>query len=338
MTHAHRHLREKIQVQAAALLGLLLAWFVLWPAVKPADPLGALSFLPGGDYGRLGVFALCTWGLALICGLLTLSARFEGAMLAMLVGVAAFSCRSDPMQNLLWRWPGDYGHVYAALAGESLLMLGILLVAVILVAVIRRFAGEFWPEWSWKDPLANREHVEQAVASDKSSQWLQRYVPGLTLITLLSPFGRRLGRKSAGALGACILLEMALALVLLVMTFRSGLFRGQVIFALAASFFVSTLVAHQVFATRFSLPCWAAPLLTAVVVYMLGVHSWDKAEPGWLFSMMLDSKGQLPLRGALPADWLSAGVGGAVLGFWLSGRIHEARAAEKEKEKEGNSE
>lgn len=310
-------------MEIATLAGLALAWWVLWPMVRPADPEGALSFLPQGNYARLAVFALCVWGLAAGCSVLTMSSRFEGSLLASLAATAAFSARSNPMQDLLWDWTGQYGRLYGLLAGECLAMLGVLLVMVGVVVLVRQAAWRLWPQWAWKDPLAVDTHASPAAtvapASLAGALWraARSYYLGLN-------------RSVLATAGACLLLEMAIALVMLVMTFRSGFFRGQVIFALAASFLVGTLVAHQIFSARFSLPCWLAPLLLATVVFLLGqLVPAQQPGPAWLYSMMLDAKGQLPLRGALPVDWFAAGTGGTILGFWLSGRIHEARHAEK---------
>jgi hypothetical protein len=339
MTHARRHLLEKLQVETATLAGLALAWLVLWPAVRPVDPEGAMSFLPGGHYARLVVFALCVWGLAAGCSVLTLSSRFEGSLLASLAATAAFSARSNPMQNLLWSWTGQYGRLYGLLAGECLAMLGILLVMVGVVVLVRQVAWFLWPQWAWKDPLAEVEHVPVTDPSKRTTYVVGFgaviYEIGRKLFFGSQKYGARLSRNSLTTAGACLLLEMALALVMLVMTFRSGFFRGQVIFALAASFLVGTLVAHQIFPARFSLPCWLAPLLLAAVVFLLGtLVPAQQPGPAWLYSMVLDGKGQLPLRGALPVDWFAAGTGGAMLGFWLSGRIHEARQAEKQEKTE----
>jgi hypothetical protein len=111
------------------------------------------------------------------------------------------------------------------------------------------------------------------------------------------------------------------------MLFRSSQ-TGQIAFALAGSFFLAALIAHQVFPVPMTWPFWAPPLLLAVVALGSGTGVSEVAGqaggPEWFRSLMV-ARG-LPVRAALPIHWLSMGVGGAIGGLWLSRRLHEGKA------------
>ena len=116
-------------------------------------------------------------------------------------------------------------------------------------------------------------------------------------------------------------------MILLVFSFRST-DRGQIAFALAGSFFVAALVADHVFPVRSPVAVWIGPILIGVVVFLLGRGAGAGDELLWRNALTV-ARG-LPLRAALPADWLAWGCGGAVAGFWLSRRLHFATLRKQE--------
>lgn len=288
-------------MQIAAAAALAFVYFFLAPALRPWEPGGATVFLPMGDYERLAVFAAMVWALVAVCAVLTISSRPEGALLATLVGVAGFAFRSGPMRTLLWRWEGRFDRLFTLLSAEVLAMAAVAAGAVIVVRLVRAVAGRLGPKLAWSDPMETQRNKKAARPDSPKS--------GGTMHT-------------AGA----VLMETAVAILLLVITFRST-DRGQIAFALAASFFISALAAHQTFPIRISAPLWIAPIIMAALVFALG-GSGGGAGPDWYAAQMV-AKG-LPLRAALPIDWLAFGAGGAVAGFWFSSRIREAGAANEE--------
>jgi hypothetical protein len=115
---------------------------------------------------------------------------------------------------------------------------------------------------------------------------------------------------------ACGGLTLLLGLLLMIGTLFST-DRGQIIFSLALSFFLAAGVASYFFPVRFSTPCWIAPVLLGIAAYLklssmpfTGVLTWGG----------VDAWGHI-----LPVDWISAGCGGAVGGYWLSCRLHDLK-------------
>jgi hypothetical protein len=92
--------------------------------------------------------------------------------------------------------------------------------------------------------------------------------------------------------------------------------RGQILFALAAAFFVGSAIAQYLFPNPSVVPACAAVLTLAIVAYLKAclVHG---AEPVWILVW--------PPAHALPIDWLTAGCGGAVGGHWLASRLHDLK-------------
>ncbi len=296
MSHHKRHLLEKVQVQVAAAAALAVVYFLIAPALGPWELGGATAFVPMGDYGRLAVFAVVVWAISAGCAALTLSARREGALLATLVAVAGFSFASGPMRMLLWRREGDFARLFALLSAEVLALAAIVLVAMVVIALVRAGLHRLAPKLAWKYP--------SPAANSADNQT-----------------GKTQVMYAAGA----VIMELAVAMLMLIITFRST-DRGQIAFALAASFFVAALAAHQTFPIRTVVPVWFGPILMAVLVFALGwvgAGGGSGLGPAWQSALM--AARNLPLRAALPIDWMSFGASGAVAGFWLSSRMKEAR-------------
>jgi hypothetical protein len=96
--------------------------------------------------------------------------------------------------------------------------------------------------------------------------------------------------------------------------------RMQILFALGASFAAGTLIASQLFPTPYGVAAWGTPVVAAVFFYLVSAFAAVPQTPaGWIV---------LPQHAMpLPVDWLSGG-GGAVLGYWISCRLHELRLLE----------
>jgi hypothetical protein len=92
--------------------------------------------------------------------------------------------------------------------------------------------------------------------------------------------------------------------------------RGQVLFAVLASFVIAGMLGHHLFPTRLAVATWAMPIATALLFYGLAMASVSQASV------------PRPQFQVLPLDWLTAGCGGALLGTWLSERMRETRIFE----------
>ena len=301
MNPLQRHWLEKMLVYATAAVALAAAWFACWHAVMGWDS-GILSFLPDGAYARLAAYAGVVWGISLLCAVLTLSAPVEGALLATLIGAAGLSLRSGPARALLWRWPeAKIGQLFSLLALEVLVLGAILGGAMVVILLVRALLRRLLPRRLWARPQGDG-------GADSADQETKK-----------NPIARMAGAA---------LMEIAVALILLVYTFRST-DRGQIAFALAASFFVAALAAHWTFPVRSTLPFWIGPIFMAAVVFALGSAGAQGGDgPEW-YNAIIVARG-LPLRAALPVDWLACGCGGAVWGFWASRRIRYARLVRQE--------
>lgn len=324
MNPSSRHLLEKWQVRIAAAVALAVAWFACWQLVSPPDTQGVLAFLPDGHYGRLSTYAGLVWAISFGCAVLTLSAPPEGALLAALVGAIGLSLRGGPMRALLWRWQSDPGRLFSLLAAELVALGGVLAGAMIVIALVRSAARRIRPRWVWTEPASGEGEASPAPAAAQRPfrSWLQNTLDWLR--------GRsRRGKPTALHALGCLLMELALAVILLVFTFRST-DRGQIAFALAASFFVGALVADHVFPIGSVVPIWLGPIIMGMAVFILGGTTGAASGLIWRDALIV-ARG-MPLRAALPVDWLAWGGGGAVAGFWMSRRLHFAALAGEEKE------
>lgn len=324
MSHERWHFLEKIEVEAAALAALAFGWFVLWPMVRPMHVDETAVFVVTGSWARLAVLALGTWAIAAICAVLTISSRRQGALLATLAGVLAMSLRSVPMRPMLMRYEVDLPSLMAPMMLETLLLTAVVAGAVVVIEAVRLGARRVAPGWVWpetavthqKKPGAGRGKARRNAgptggappSEDAEPGYLARrfgLTPGLAIDKQMVPFVMPLVVTLAGGL---IIMSMTL--------FSND--RMQIVFSLILSFFAAALAAGYLFPSRTSLPCLAAPVLMGIILYAVsarmpysGVLTWSELGP-WAH--------------VLPLDWISAGCGGAVGGYWLSCRLLEAKA------------
>lgn len=105
-------------------------------------------------------------------------------------------------------------------------------------------------------------------------------------------------------------------------TLKAVELRGQVLFSLFAGFCLAGILAHQKFPTNVFFAAWLAPVLTAVIFYLLATFTSASPTEGSAAQIHFYAR-------ALPIDWMTAGGAGALLGYWLSERIHELKHLEK---------
>jgi len=315
MSHRH-HLLEKIQVELAAAVAAAVVYFWAAPALPLNDPQWPIVFLPTGNFGAAASAALVIWGLTVLCVLATVSARAEGSMLAALIGAAGYSMYSPQIRGLLWYRQANLPSLYGVLISEVLLLSLVLVGVAILVTLVRRTVSAACPRCAWRSPLLRQDQAP--------TNWLERlFGPGYHIRGLagqsLTTLGGRI-RQSAMFLVTGMLLSM----VLLVLLMRSA-DRGQIVFALLASFTLGVLIAHQLLPVPNSILSWAMPVPVAILFYLLAMFtSSDTSSQAW---MSVHHYGR-----ALPIDWVTVASGGALLGFWISERLHEVRHFETSQE------
>jgi len=332
MNSQQHHRFEKLQVQIIPAAAVLAVYFLFWPVIRPNGPLTAVAFVPMGGYGALAAFVAALWVLAGICGVLMVTCRPESAMIAAAFGAGGVSLRSARIRSLLWSRQADVGGLFTELALETAVLLVAAVGAGLIVLIVRKTVSGTYPRWVWKDPLAKLSEKQRKKVKDgqdkPAAYWGDPLlaVVASTCHKIMALLGRRgsvhAGEKADRATAVLravgfLIVGMAVGAALLLVLTRSA-DRGQVLFALVASFLLGSLMAQQTFPTPYGIVAWAMPMLTAVIVYWCaGSVSAAAAASDWT---------RVPLCGrALPVDWLTAGGGGALLGHWISARIHEQR-------------
>jgi len=333
MDRQRRHWLEKFQVQLAAAAGLAAVYLLLAPLLSGRDSDDPIAFLATGGYGRLAGFAVVVWALAAAAGVITITGRPEGALAATLIGAGGMSLRSGQMRRLLWDYMDSAATLERQMIVEVLILTGVLIVAALIVGLVRSAVRRARPGWLWACPLAELSRAERrklrllpAVGPEASSGVLAAgpLRPVLMLPRLAGASAgskRRAGREMLARLASFAGLAALIAVLLLVALMQSAQ-RGQIIFALMASFFVAVLVGYQLFPTPLASLSWLLPMIVAVGCYALAAAAgMGKPPQGWI---QLGTYAR-----ALPIDWLSAGAGGAMLGYWVSARAIERKYFEK---------
>ncbi len=323
MNQRQFHLIEKLQVQIAALLAVIVVYALLWPFFEPVDP-----ETPTLLFGTVGVphawlFALAVLAVAAVSAAATTHARPAGAVLVTLLGAGGLSLRSEPVWRLLVLRQGDggVGTLLLWMILETLALAVLALAATLLIALVRGLIARRRPTWVW------HSRIEPPVGEGEPGPSLHRRLRESVLITMGWPHEPETGVKEELARGVSCLLMGALVSVLLLGVLMQSTARGQILFALLMSFLLGTLAAHQVFPARVTGLAWVTPMITGIACYLLGMLTTVRTVPLPWTTVPVWAR-------ALPIDWLAAGGGGAVAGMWLSARIHEHKQMETEQKQE----
>ena len=347
MEHKHHHWLEKLQVEFAGGAALAMTFFIVGPMRGWWDPQWPTTFISTGSIGGLLQFMLLVWLLAAACAALTISARPEGALFATLVGAMGISMHSAPIRALFWSHEASLAGVFAQLIGELFVLFVVVVATVHIICQVRALMARLCPDWMWKGRILGSSDDTQATSGKPareqhplaSSSWITWFFAPIRVsfldqmrmsdMSVISPGQQARDGKAALRCMVCCLAATVLYSSIMLMLLMRSTHRGQIIFALFASFLLATLIAHQQFATRFSVVSWASALFTGVLFYMLAIASSGRMGPNvWI-------KVQLFAR-ALPIDWMTAGGAGGVLGYWISERIHELRHIENHDESESS--
>ena len=332
------HWVEKLQVQIASAAALAAVYFWLYKAFRPWDGDAAIAFLPYGAWAQLGLLAVTVWGLAAVAALLTTHARPEGALIATLIGVCGLSLRSPQMRTLVWQYPEGTRGMFLQLVGETALLVVVLVVALVVIAMFRSLVASINPSWVRRDVWATMTAEDMGeVRAEGRARVFRRFLKLFfgAIVTVVEKLeeksgrpvgeGERVGAKDRPFADAASCMGLSLvASVVLVLVLLQSADRGQIIFALLAANLLGMLIAHQVFPARSLVVAWLAPMLMGMAFYVLaavgalhdGANAWAHVSP--IAAL------------ALPIDWMTAGAGGGVVGFWISQRIHELKHLEKQ--------
>jgi hypothetical protein len=292
---------EKLAVQLAAFGAMAASYFVLWRLVAPPDPAGPLVFLADGAPGRLSLLAGVLAALAALCGALTAGARPAGALTALAVGAGGLALHSQSVRALLWDRGANLAGMYWALLLELAVLAGLMLAAAAVLAVVRRLV-------LWAQPVA---------------AWRESRAKGAKPAGMLTEFisDGAGGKEEALKVGWCFLADAAIAVALILVLARSN-DRGQVLFALFGGCGLAAMLAQWVAPARSNLPALAAPLVVGAGLYVLAAAGAVEDDAQAWMSVA-------PYAQALPIDWVTAALGGSMLGQWGMLRMREAKAMEQ---------
>jgi len=313
---------EKFQTQLVTAAGLAAVYLAVWPLVSPDDPHSPAVFLALDGFGRLALFAVLAWVFAGLCALLTCTARPESSLLVAVVGIGGLSLRSSQIRSLFWLQTGSLRDVFLMLLLEVLVLAVVLVGVLIVVSAVRAFVGRVRPGWLWRARIS---------PPDQAGKEPDTAPKGLTsMMGVVGIFIRRAHSPSrSGRWLLSLVVNLAIAVGLLFLIMRSAN-RGQILFALFASFFLSTFIAEQIYPTRFAVVSIMLPLLVGAVFYCYGVVTSISDAPNVWMTVPYSLR-------ALPLDWLTAGVGGAMVADWVSSRVREAKLIEKAQAQENSA-
>jgi hypothetical protein len=336
MDHRRIHWLEKLSVQVATVAALAVMYFCLWRQVQPSDPQLPISFFAAGEGIRLSVFTVIAALTAAAVGVLTISARPGGAIMAAILGVGGLALRSQSFRGLLWSRQGDATHpqelqsMYGQLIAEVVVLTALAVMVAMIVLLSRRLAGWAAPRWVWRDPLADTiappprgtpppNGFLNATLRAIGSSAVDYTVPGEkdNLIRI-----RPSTRELLVRLASCLVMAGLIACAMLWVLMESDE-RGQTIFAILVSFTVAVLIAHYTTPAPYPLVAWVLPLVLGVAFYLLGAMTQTGAFPqDWTLVPKYAR--------ALPIDWMTFGIGGGLLGYWFSARLHEGKHIEEQ--------
>ncbi|NLW86884.1 MAG: hypothetical protein GXY38_08420 [Planctomycetes bacterium] len=312
MNYHRMHLVEKLQVQVSGFAGMAIVYFALWRLFEPANPHAPFVLLVAGGLRQMFLLVALIIAVAAFGAAFLAKSRPHGVLLASLLTALGVSLRSPMMRGLFWSTSRSGIALYWPMIAELLILAATLVVAAAIIDIIRKKMSRALPNAAWVDPLAG---VDAQKLAKVGESWAASPAHGGLII---SKAAFKVGSWRPLAAGA---LTLAGGLVLLRVTLQSS-DRGQIIFALLASFGIAAMAVNQLMPARCTMLIWISPVIAAVLLYLLAAAAPIPATAnGWI---------NYPVYGRItPLDWITAGCGGAIAGCWISARMHESRIAEK---------
>ena len=128
------------------------------------------------------------------------------------------------------------------------------------------------------------------------------------------------GRESLGhKISAAVMQALVMGCLMLVLAQSPA--KQQALAAVALAAFGGSAISYYfLYPTSPSVWYWTGPLLVGLVGYL---YAFISPPPAWAIGYLTSALS--PLARPMPLDYASAGVAGAILGYWLSRRWHRER-------------
>jgi hypothetical protein len=224
--------------------------------------------------------------------------------------------------------------MYWRMALEVLVLLAVIVIAGLAAGIGRRIAAALAGGLLWRDPLLELDDERREACNREPADRPARKPGRRGLLAAWEEFsmplgvpGNRsemlIGRDNAlrGVLG--FMVSVIASAIVIFLLLRSPE-RGQILFALFAGCFLGVFIGQKVVPTSSNLTAWAVPVALGVGLYVLAALSVVRTgQEAWVEVQKYYKYAQ-----ALPIDWMTAGLGGAMLGHWEDLRMREARYIE----------
>jgi len=312
------HWLEKMQVQLASLAGVVAVYLFAWQYVSPWDVDMPMSFLATGCVHQLSLYALIVLGLVAVMGVVMVSTRPAGVAMAVMFSAGGVALHSVSFRTLLQYRYGDLHTLYHTMMSETAMLWGLALAAVAVMLLMRRLVGFVRPDALWQDPLEGKtpEVSGQRVMNMVFRRYLEFRLMGLGQQDERNAKTISVSQELQRSI-ICFFMAFVIAILLVLLLLKADA-RGQCIFAVMASMFIATFVAHASVPCSFFVGAMALPLAAAMVLYWLASNTVMTAGPAAWMEVR-------PYGMALPIDWMTFGMAASLLGYWMSSCVNENR-------------
>jgi hypothetical protein len=307
----HVRFVDKLRIVAGCAVAVWLMRTVGWYVISPADSEMGLTFLLNDQpliSAWIGILLLSL--VSSVLGTVISGRRLpEAGMLVGCVGLAALVARGGTMQDVL---------AYHAGTDEAsrqklmlLMMVDTGLWAAILVANWLAVTAAF--RWLWKAPFHFQLTGGQSSAKPSDGK---------------APDTAEHARAGWLASGATAIAALFLMYTAFGRQAEAPVLRGQIFGALFLGFWVIVMAVRYFVAIHDSRWYAAAPLLVALAAFALGYFN---ADMSWALPPFRELASTPPhmLARALPVEYLTVGLAGAIMGFWSGEKIEEVADLEK---------
>jgi len=303
---------DKVRIVLAAGIAALLMCTIGWQVVAPVDPDMAVSFTAGGRALWLAWPAILALSVvSALIGTVVAGPRLaEAGVFAAGVGLAALALRGGSMQTVL----GYLGGTEAGTRRALMVRMGVdcLLWAAVLAACWVAVSMAW--RWLWTERPDDDETTPTATNTT-------------------GPMSSHSPVNSRGA-GLALIVTAVVALFVIWLTIArtpvSMVARGQVIASVLGGLFFGAMAGRYFTGVNDPRGYLLAPLLVAVVGYLLG---YLQADMGWTknfggsYAILPTTPPHVLVR-SLPIEFLAVGVAGALLGYWSGAKIEHAAGEE----------